>query len=440
MILSVCDSSSTLEVLRIVKIIIKIITIVVPIILIVSTMISFFKDVKDGKSEGLKSFAIKVVAAILIMFIPNLIGVIANIASNDGEYKICLERATKEGIQEARSREVILLIDAATQTLKKSDYLLAEAEVYKLEDSEGKTEALNKLAKLKKLIDLKEKVAAALQSGGEDDYKNLLEEVNKLEDGSLKTSLLAQLKKLREKLDNKGISNVESLLKRVTSKYRAVGNNIYVGSYDSSAGSFSFWIALPAKLKSNLPVVVFLQGLGERGDDYNNNSQLAISCGPIQSISKGYKKWDAIVIHPQVPSGTNQKYSKPFNELIDSVVSSFRANSSKISIMGFSNGCYVVFAMATDFSGKYSAAVPIECSPNASASAFSSTAYWSFTGAGAEGSNRTMPSFANQVSSVNGGNAKHTSTGHNQHNIVGGDTDGYSIINNYDVVEWMIRQ
>ena len=440
MILSICDSSSALEVIRIIKVLIQIICIVVPIILLVSTMLSFVKDVKDGKSDGLKSFAIKGISAILIFFIPTLVGVIANIASNDGEYKDCIALATSEGIQAARAKEVVLLIDAAIKTMNKSDYLIAEAEVNKLEDGAGKQEAISKLNELKSLIDLKDRVYAAVKSGGEADYKKLLAEVNALEAGDLKNSLLEQLNKMRDRLDNKGLANVDKALKNITSKIKAVTNNLYLGEYDSSAGSFAFWIYVPENLKSNAPMVVYLQGLGERGNDYEYNTELAIANGPITLIKKGSKKWNAIVLHPQVPGGsTNQRYSKPFNELIDKVASNFRVNTKKISVMGFSNGCYGLFAMATDFNGKFSAAVPIECAPNTSASYFSSTAYWSFTGAGADGSSSKMPAFANAVASVNGGNAKHTATGHNSHNIVY-DSDGYSIITSYDVVEWMIRQ
>ena len=436
MILSICDSSSALEVIRIIKILIRIITIAVPIILIVSTMLNFVKDVKDGKSDGLKAFLIKGISALLIFMVPTIVVTIANIAENDFEYESCINRATKEGIQEARSKEVIALIDAAKNSLTKADYMLAMSEVEKLDDGEGKESAKNRLYELKELIDLKDKVYAAVKAGGEADYKMLLEEVNKLEDGDLKTTLLAQLKKLRERLDNKGFAGGEKALKKITSKYKKIKNNIYVASYDSSAGSFSFWIYFPDKIKSNAPLVVYLHDLGCRGDDYNDSGDKAVWGGPIREIIKGYKKWDAVIIHPQVPSGsTAQKYSRPFNELIDDVSKNFK--TKKTSVMGFSNGCYGVFAMANDFKGKFSAAVPVGCNPTGSPSAFSSTAYWSFVGSG-EGTS-SMPAFANQVSSANGGNAKHTATGHNAHNVLY-DDDGYSIITSYDVVEWMMRQ
>jgi hypothetical protein len=45
MILGICDSSSTLETIRIVKIIIQFICVIVPIILIVSLSITFTKGV-----------------------------------------------------------------------------------------------------------------------------------------------------------------------------------------------------------------------------------------------------------------------------------------------------------------------------------------------------------------------------------------------------------
>ena len=132
MILSICDSSSVLEVIRIIKILVRIITIVVPIILIVTSMIAFTKDVKDGNSPGLKAFAVRCIAAIIIIFIPTFVGVIANALEDTLEYQSCLNRATHEGINEARSKEVIKLIEATKKSLNKADYLLAEKEVQKL--------------------------------------------------------------------------------------------------------------------------------------------------------------------------------------------------------------------------------------------------------------------------------------------------------------------
>ena len=434
MILSICDSSSVLEVIRIIKILVRIITIVVPIILIVSSMIAFTKDVKDGNSPGLKAFAVRCIAAIIIIFIPTIVGVIANALEDSLEYKSCLNSATPEGINAARSKEVIKLIEATKNSLNKADYLLAEKEVNKLDDGQDKTNALNKLYELKELIDIKDDVAVGVKSGGEGDYKSLLERVNRLPDGALKTSLLNELKKMRERLDNKGINDVEKILKNISSEYRMVKKNLYVAKYNG----FAYWIMFPDRVKNNLPIVVYLQGLGEQGNDYDNNTEVAIVGGPITEVVNGHKKWDAILIHPQVPGGsTNQRYSKPFNELIDRVVTEFKANKNKLSVMGFSNGCYGIFAMATDFPGKYAAAVPVECAPNTSASNFKKTAYWSFTGAGADGSKSKMPAFASQVAAVNGNRAKHTNTGHNDHNIIYGD---YSIITKYDVVEWMISQ
>ena len=239
---------------------------------------------------------------------------------------------------------------------------------------------------------------------------------------------------MRERLDSKGLDNVEKVLKNISSEYRMVKKNLYVAKYNN----FSYWIMFPDRVKNKLPVVIYLQGLGEQGNDYDNNTEVAIVGGPITEVVNGNKKWDAILIHPQVPSGsTNQRYSKPFNELIDRVVDEFKADKNKISVMGFSNGCYGLFAMATDFNGKFSAAVPVECAPNTSANYFKKTAYWSFTGAGADGSNSKMPAFASQVAAINGNKAKHTRAPHNDHNIIYGD---YSIIRSYDVVEWMISQ
>ena len=79
MILTFCENSTVLEVMRVIKILIRIITIVVPIILIISSMIMFTREMAGGKddlvSDGLKNFATKLIAAVLIFLIPTFVNI-----------------------------------------------------------------------------------------------------------------------------------------------------------------------------------------------------------------------------------------------------------------------------------------------------------------------------------------------------------------------------
>ena len=107
MILSICDNADVLSVIRLVKIVIKIIKIVVPIILIISLMINYARAVKeeDELSKFNKSAINKIIAVIFIFFIPSLVGIIANISSNDKGYLTCIKNATDDNIKRIRQQD-----------------------------------------------------------------------------------------------------------------------------------------------------------------------------------------------------------------------------------------------------------------------------------------------------------------------------------------------
>lgn len=92
MILSICDSAEVLKVMKIVKILIQIIRIAVPIMLIVSSMITFAGAVADASADNSKAIQIsikRIVAAIIIFFIPLVVRVTINLVSGDDSYSKC---------------------------------------------------------------------------------------------------------------------------------------------------------------------------------------------------------------------------------------------------------------------------------------------------------------------------------------------------------------
>ncbi len=123
MILSVCDLPEVLKVMRIINIVITIIKIVVPIILMVSAMIDLVRTVTNSELNKItKPMVAKVVAAVLIFLIPTFVGVIADIAGNDGEYEKCLGDITRETIRVAYANQEETLVAKAEETLDESDY------------------------------------------------------------------------------------------------------------------------------------------------------------------------------------------------------------------------------------------------------------------------------------------------------------------------------
>ena len=126
MILSICEEPTVLQVMRLINIIIMVIHIIVPIILIVSMMIQITKSVASKTEEELpkviKSSVTKAIVATVIFLLPVFVSFIFSVASNDVNYKKCLEVRTKEDIYEAYSNKAEKLIQAAEESLDRASY------------------------------------------------------------------------------------------------------------------------------------------------------------------------------------------------------------------------------------------------------------------------------------------------------------------------------
>lgn len=107
--LAICDNSSVLNVMLIIKTIIMIISIAVPIILMLSLMINILKELMNGDPELLnkiKTSAVKkMIATVIIFLIPTLVNVLTRLTPGNSEYKNCFSSATPEYIAQRRSEE-----------------------------------------------------------------------------------------------------------------------------------------------------------------------------------------------------------------------------------------------------------------------------------------------------------------------------------------------
>ena len=444
MILGVCSNSSILETMRIIKIVIRVITIIVPIALIVSMSITFTKQITSNEGSNKKAFESvirKMIAAIAIFLFPILVGIAVKMSSDDFEYKECIESATKEGIYSAKVKEASDLVDIAESSLTSTDYEIAKIAVSKLDNSSSKTKLVNRLNNINTIVDLKKQIDDAYVNGTEDDYKRLLNEVNKLPASKNKNELLIKLKLMKKRIDDSKVPDVEAAIGEIGGsnppKQKVNNKNITLNYYKASTGQgFSYWLYVPENATANMPIVIFIHGLGERGNDYYNGTTLGIVSGPIREINRGAKNYDAIIIQPQIPSGDkSQNYGTAIVELTNKLASKLNANTKKISISGFSNGCYGVFAIVNQYQNYFSAALALGCTPS-NANAFKTTPLWTMVGSG-DGVG-TMPPFVEQVKKINGGKAWHTQVPHSAHNITH-DTN-YSVFTEYKVVEWMISE
>ena len=206
MILSICDSADVQEVMSLLSTLVKVICIAVPILLIISLMISFTKAITDKNGEGLsnvsKSLISKVIAAILVFFIPTFVRIIANITLTDTEYEACLNIRTLKEIEISREAEIDGKIDKLKRSMSNTDYNDVKADVNSLSDGEVKDKYLKELDKIKNELDLQYSVDNALKYGGESEYNELYPKVEALDSGSFKNSLREKLSKLKERIDD----------------------------------------------------------------------------------------------------------------------------------------------------------------------------------------------------------------------------------------------
>ncbi len=144
--------------------------------------------------------------------------------------------------------------------------------------------------------------------------------------------------------------------------------------------SFNVLISTPNDYdneKESLPLIVFLHGAGERGDDINLIKLLGIpklfdKSSPVR----------AVTLSPQCKSDkvwNSQVYA--LKHLIDSVVRKYNIDKSRISITGLSMGGFGTWEMATTFPEFFSAIAPL-CGGGMSwrAPLIGKTPVWAFHG------------------------------------------------------------
>jgi len=120
---------------------------------------------------------------------------------------------------------------------------------------------------------------------------------------------------------------------------------------------YSYLLTLPdgyaAAPEKKWPLLVFLHGAGERGDDLN----LLKLHGPPKLIAAG-RKFEAIVVAPQVRKG---EFWNPHGvkALVDAVRQAHRVDEDRIYLTGLSMGGFGTFETIAQYPGVFAAAIPI---------------------------------------------------------------------------------
>ena len=338
MILNICDNSNVLNIIRYAKIVIDVIKIAAPIILIFSLSIQYTSAItkkdEDLLAQANKSTIRKLIAAALIFLIPTFISVVLRISNPEPDTPFyCIKNATIGNITNAASKEATELINQAKSTLSMSDYSAAKSIVNNMPNSQEKTKAENELKTIY-------------------DYIKINEAIN-----SLKTSTNSELyDQIQKTIDN--VSDPE-VKKKLTTALQESGKGIPIneqpGIHQSSSGNLTYYVNVPEKPTTNMPLIMFLHGDG--GNEYAANS-------PVYTAAKKYfgNNFPFIIIGPSggMWAETDGRLAE-LKSIIDTVCQKYKCDKSKISITGASRGAIGTWHLVNNYPGFFYSAVPVSC-------------------------------------------------------------------------------
>jgi predicted peptidase len=119
----------------------------------------------------------------------------------------------------------------------------------------------------------------------------------------------------------------------------------------------NYLLALPegyTKNKDKWPVILFLHGAGESGDDLE---KVKVH-GPPKLIAAG-QKIPAIVISPQAPSSRVGHNPQVLAALLDEIEQKYRVDKDRIYVTGLSMGGFGTWALASAYPERFAAIAPI---------------------------------------------------------------------------------
>ena len=126
---------------------------------------------------------------------------------------------------------------------------------------------------------------------------------------------------------------------------------------DGAEHRYQVFVPAPRVAGRHPPVVLFLHGSGERGDD--NVRQTQVGLGPY--VRKHAADFPAIVVFPQSPAGTSWtgEQARVALAALDASVREFDGDDDRITATGISRGGYGVYELALMDPERFAALVPV---------------------------------------------------------------------------------
>ena len=156
-----------------------------------------------------------------------------------------------------------------------------------------------------------------------------------------------------------GLLLTASMLAACTSKPQRPEHGEFVArevTVDGRTHRYQVFVPARAAAPGKAPVILFLHGSGERGDD--NARQVAVGLGPYLRAHAG--DFPAIVVFPQAPEGGewSQVADVAFAQL-DAATREFGGDPDRTTLTGLSMGGFGAWDYALRQPGRFAALVPV---------------------------------------------------------------------------------
>ena len=126
---------------------------------------------------------------------------------------------------------------------------------------------------------------------------------------------------------------------------------------ETREATLRYWIYLPneydAKPSEKWPLVLFLHGSGERGDDIE---KVKIH-GPPKLAGQG-KEFPFVLVSPQCPTGSRWN-AEELDQLVDELTKALRIDRQRLYVTGLSMGGSGTWSLISAQPDKYAAAMPL---------------------------------------------------------------------------------
>lgn len=422
MILGICDNPEILKVMMLIKIVISAICVAVPIILIVVLMLDYSKAVSSNDNDMVmkitRNLPYRLIAVVVIFFIPSLVKIVVNIADGSANTYIgCIENATPDNIESAYTESAADSVRTAKETLSINDYYAAKTQISKVKDVTEKNELSQELEDIKVYIDLKTEIDRLTTSYNRKDYNALYDKINAIEDEEMKNKLITFAEEIKGQ------------------KPLNVASGAFQKKFTGSKDYLDYWEFIPNNPTTNMPIVIFLHGDGEV-----SNINAVKNIGFIRGSKAIYgDDYPYIILQPNRRSQRWQvdTVMTTLKELIDETCDKYLCDTDHIIITGMSGGAVGVWSMVSKYGDYFSCAVPVSCPGYVKVESYKNVPVRAFVGGAADDYNTYHGSMYANVQSLKNAGLNATLE------VIKGGTHSstyHTVYSTPEVVDWMLEQ